>query len=125
MTLLAEIATAALLIAGGLFALIGSFGLLRLALPMQRLHAPAKATTIGTGTALVALACQIWLTEDRLALRELLVALFFFVTAPLSALFLAKAHLFHTLRREDLPPTGTKADWATLAEAPTRDAAKT
>lgn len=124
MILLAEIVTAALLITGGLFAVIGSFGLLRLAEPMQRLHAPAKATTIGAGTALIALACQIWLTEDRLALREILVALFFFVTAPLSALFLAKAHLFGTLRPEDLPPTGSESGWATHTEGPARDAAK-
>ena len=113
MTAAAEIIVAALLIGGGIFALTGSYGLLRLPQPMQRLHAPAKATTIGAGTALIALACQIWLTEDRLALREILVALFFFATAPLSALFLAKSHLFRTVPREDLPPTGTEANWAT------------
>ncbi len=124
MTQIAEIITAVLLVAGGVFALIGSFGLLRLSQPMQRLHAPTKATTIGVGTALIAIACQIWLTEHRLALREILVAVFFFATAPLSALMLAKAHLFRTLPREDLPPSGTGVDWATLT-SPADEATKT
>ena len=40
MDLLIDIALAALLILSGLFGLIGSWGLLRLRDPMQRLHAP-------------------------------------------------------------------------------------
>ena len=40
MSLLIDIALAALLILSGLFGLIGSWGLLRLRDPMQRLHAP-------------------------------------------------------------------------------------
>ncbi|MDQ2065984.1 Na+/H+ antiporter subunit G [Xinfangfangia sp. CPCC 101601] len=111
-----EIIAAALLVAGGLFAVIGSLGLLRLKQSMQRLHAPTKATTLGIGSALVAVAVHIWLNEDRLALRELAVALFFFLTAPLSALFLSKAHLFRSEDAAKLPPTGTKAGWATLSE---------
>ena len=121
MSQIAEILTACLLVLGGLFGLIGSFGLLRLKQPMQRLHAPTKATTIGTGTALLAVAVHLWLVEDRLALREVLVALFFFVTAPLSAMFLARAHMFLTLKREDLPPPLTGKDWACLSPDPAPD----
>jgi multicomponent K+:H+ antiporter subunit G len=114
MTALAEIVVAALLVMGGLFGLVGSFGLLRLKDRMQRLHAPTKATTLGVGTALVGLAFEVWLNQGRLAWREVLVALFFFATAPLSALFLAKAHLHRSVPRAALPPAGTEADWATF-----------
>lgn len=124
MTALAEIAVAVLLVAGGLFGLIGSFGLLRLKDRMQRLHAPAKATTLGVGTALVAVAFHVWLAEDRFAFREILVAVFFFATAPLSALFLAKVHLFRDIPRESLPPTGTGSTWATLTPDPPQDRAE-
>ncbi len=44
---IAEIIIAVLLVGGGLFGLIGSWGLLRLKDPLQRLHAPTKSTTIG------------------------------------------------------------------------------
>ncbi len=115
MTALAEIAVAVLLVAGGLFGLIGSYGLLRLKDRMQRLHAPTKATTLGVGTALAAVAFHVWLAEGRFAFREILVAVFFFATAPLSALFLAKVHLFRDIPRDSLPPTGTGSDWAGLA----------
>lgn len=109
---IAEIVVAALLVVGGLFAVVGSWGLLRLKDRMQRLHAPTKATTLGVGAALIGLVAAIWLREGRLAGREVLVAVFFFATAPLSALFMAKAHLFLTAPRKDLPPTGRDVDWA-------------
>lgn len=118
MTALVEMAVAGLLVLGGLLGLIGSYGLLRLQDRMQRLHAPTKATTLGVGTALVGLAFQVWLVEDRLAWREVLVALFFLATAPLSALYLAKAHLHREGPKSGLPATGTGADWGSFAPDP-------
>lgn len=82
-----------LLIIGGLFGLIGSFGLLKLRQPMQRLHAPTKATTLGLGATLIAATIQLS------AGAHLLIAAFLFVTAPLTALYLARAHL-----RQPAPP---------------------
>lgn len=114
--LIIEIIGALLLIAGGILALIGSYGLLRLKDPMQRLHAPTKATTLGIATALLAVAIHIWAEQERIALREVLVALFFFVTAPISALFLSKAHIFRTLKKDALPPSSTGSEWATLSK---------
>ena len=38
----------------GVFGLVGSYGLLKLRDPMQRLHAPTKATTVGVGAVLIA-----------------------------------------------------------------------
>jgi multicomponent K+:H+ antiporter subunit G len=109
-----EILVAALLVIGGLFGVVGSWGLLRLKDRMQRLHAPTKATTVGVGTALIALAFEVWLTEGRFAWREALVAVFFFATAPLSAIYMAKAHLHRSVPRASIPPTGTPSDWATF-----------
>ncbi len=114
MTALAEYAIAALLILGGVFGLIGSFGLLKLREPMQRLHAPTKATTVGVGASLIAAALtSLWQTGTA-SWQGVMVAAFLFLTAPLSGLMLAKAH--RHLSRPDLPPTGTKAPWAGEAQ---------
>lgn len=114
MSQIAEILLAALLVLGGTFGLIGSYGLFKLKDPMQRLHAPTKATTIGVGTALVVSALDLVLIGKGITWQEILVALFLFLTAPLSALYLAKTHLLRTVDRKSLPPTGTDKPWATL-----------
>jgi multicomponent K+:H+ antiporter subunit G len=114
MTEVAEFLIAALLVLGGLFGLIGSYGLLKLKDPMQRLHAPTKATTIGVGAALIASALDLLLLGMGISWNEILIAAFLFLTAPLSALYLAKTHLLRSIDRKDLPPTGTDAEWATL-----------
>ena len=44
-----DLILSALLVIGGLFGLLGSFGLLKLRDTMQRLHAPTKASTLGVG----------------------------------------------------------------------------
>ncbi len=117
MTLLAEIAIAALLCLGGVFGLVGSYGLLKLKDAMQRLHAPTKATTIGVGAALVASALDLLLIGQGITWQEVLVAVFLFLTAPLSALYLAKTHIMRSINAADLPDPGTGAPWATLDDA--------
>lgn len=107
-----EIAISALLVIGGLFGLIGSFGLLKLRNPMQRLHAPTKATTIGVGSALIASVLNMAWVSGTVSWHQILVAIFLFMTAPLTALFLAKTHLQNTVDRTTLPPSGTDHDWA-------------
>jgi multicomponent K+:H+ antiporter subunit G len=114
MTAFIEYAIAALLVLGGLFGLIGSVGLLKLQDAMQRLHAPTKATTMGVGAALIASSLDLILIGKGITWQEVLVAAFLFLTAPLSALYLAKTHLLQTVDRSALPKTGTDADWATL-----------
>jgi multicomponent K+:H+ antiporter subunit G len=109
-----EIVIAGLLVLGGLFGLIGSFGLLKLRDPMQRLHAPTKATTVGVGTALVASAFDLLFVGGRITWQEVLVAVFLLITAPMTALFLAKLNLHRTVDRAALPPTGTGREWATF-----------
>lgn len=114
MTYALEMAIAALLVLGGVFGLIGSIGLLKLADPMQRLHAPTKATTIGVGAALLASALNLLFIGQGFSWTEVLVAAFLFLTAPVSALYLAKTHLARGVDRKLLPPTATTGDWASF-----------
>ena len=87
-----EAAIALCLVAGGFFALVGAIGLLRLPDTFMRFHAPTKATTLGVGGVLAA-SLLYFAGSGRLVVHELLVALFLFVTAPVSALMLARATL--------------------------------
>ena len=85
-----EAATAFCLLAGAFFALVGAIGVVRLPDSFMRFHAPTKATTLGVGGVLAA-SLLYFAGSGRLVVHELLVALFLFVTAPVSALMLARA----------------------------------
>ena len=101
-----DLIIAALLVLGGIFGLIGSFGLLRLRDAMQRLHAPTKASTVGLGAVLIAsaIAGGSW--------QEGLVTLFIVLTAPLTALYLAKTLIHGHINPSDVPPAANGAQWA-------------
>ena len=62
--MLVEIVVCVFLAIGGLFGLVGSFGLLKLQDTMQRLHAPTKATTLGIGGVLIASMLYFLLIKD-------------------------------------------------------------
>jgi multicomponent K+:H+ antiporter subunit G len=83
---------AALLVVGGVFALVGAVGLLRFPDFFMRLHAPTKATTLGVGGVLLASLVVGW-TRGEFGLNLLLITLFMFVTAPVSANLMAQAAL--------------------------------
>jgi multicomponent K+:H+ antiporter subunit G len=85
-----EGATAFCLLTGAFFALVGAIGLVRLPDSFTRFHAPTKATTLGVGGVLAG-SLLYFAGSGRLVVHELLVALFLFVTAPVSALMLARA----------------------------------
>ena len=80
-------------LAGGAFALIGSIGLARLPDLFTRLHGPTKATTLGVGGILIASVLHFSTQGEGLSLHELLVTLFLFATAPVSAYLIARAAL--------------------------------
>ena len=52
--MITEIIITALLLIAGTFALVGSYGLVKLPDLMTRLHAPTKASTLGVGGVLIA-----------------------------------------------------------------------
>ncbi len=114
-----EIAIAICILVGSLFIFVGSLGLVRLPNLMTRLHAPSKATTVGVGGCLVASMLNFWAVEGRFSIQEVLITFFLFLTAPVTAHFIAKAHL-HTQEHslENLPPTGTQQGWSTFSVSP-------
>ncbi|MEH3105113.1 MAG: Na+/H+ antiporter subunit G [Sphingomonas phyllosphaerae] len=129
MSVVAEIVVVMLLLLGAAFALIGSWGLVRLPSTMERLHGPTKATTLGLGALLVASVVYFRMQLGVWTAHELLISLFLFITAPISANMIAKVHL-HRVRTGAIgeppgiagppPRPGGEGDWATF-EAPRRD----
>jgi multicomponent K+:H+ antiporter subunit G len=113
--ILIELVIALILMAGSFFLLVGSLGLAKLPSLVQRLHAPTKSTTLGIGGLLVASMIHDWLVEGRFSVHEVLITLFLFLTAPITAHMLAKARLLRSrVEAESLPPTGRPAGWAIL-----------
>jgi multicomponent K+:H+ antiporter subunit G len=109
---IAEILISALLVIAGIFGIVGSYGLLKLPDTLTRLHAPTKATTVGVGGVLIASMLYFWIFSGQVSFHELMITLFLFLTAPITANFIAKAHLHRTGRTDDIPPTGRDCDWA-------------
>jgi multicomponent K+:H+ antiporter subunit G len=122
MSFLVEILITFFLVVGGFFALVGSFGLLKLDNLMARLHAPTKASTLGIGGMLIASMLYFALVENAFSFHELLITVFIFLTAPITANFIAKAHLLRQNRPDKLPETRRDCGWATFDE-PKRNSA--
>jgi len=87
-----QLVIAALLVTGGVFTLVGVIGMLRFPDFYMRLHAPTKASTLGVGGVLLA-SIAYHVVQGSFLPHELLITLFVFVTAPVSASLLAKAAL--------------------------------
>ena len=93
-----------LLLFGTFFIVIGAFGLVKLQDFFRRLHAPTKASTLGVSCILVvSVGYHLVLGEDPQP-RELLITVFLFITAPVSAHLMAKAALSLMLDKRPLPP---------------------
>ena len=88
---------AALIVIASFFTLVGSIGLVRLPDFFMRLHAPTKASTLGLGGLLIA-SMLFSAAQGRAGFAELLITLFVFVTAPVSANLMAQAALHLQLR---------------------------
>lgn len=104
--MLIEILITFLLLAGAAFTLLGSLGLVRFPDFFTRLHGPSKATTLGLGSILLATMLFPLTQGASLALRPLLITIFLFLTAPVSAHLLSKAAIALRIRSAaPLPPT--------------------
>ena len=93
-----------LILTGALFTFVGSLGLARLRDFYTRLHGPTKASTLGVGCLLIASALFFSTRGEGMSLHEVLVTLFLFITAPISAHLLAKAALHLGLASLTPPP---------------------
>lgn len=88
-----ELITSIFLLIGAFFLLVGSIGLYRLPGFYMRLHAPTKASTLGIGSVLIASIIFFSVQGKSLSIHEVLITLFMFLTAPITAHMLSKAAL--------------------------------
>jgi multicomponent K+:H+ antiporter subunit G len=97
--------TALLVVVGGVAALIGSVGVLRLGSFFQRVHAPTLGATLGTWCFALATVAQVSFARGQLFAHAALIAVFIALTAPITTIFLMRAAIFRErLRRpEDIP----------------------
>lgn len=112
--MLAEILVSLFLLIGAGFALIGSLGLAWLPDFYTRLHGPTKATTLGVGGMLIA-SMIYFSAKGELSLHELLITLFLFITAPVSAHLISKAALHlevNVTQSTGSPESGQKSNKA-------------
>lgn len=120
--ILAEVAISLVLVIGAGFALVGSWGLVRLPTLMERLHGPTKATTLGLGGILIGSVLFFQFDQGIWSAHELLISLFLFITAPISANMIAKVHLLGLRPPQtqsikggagEPPSPPVRGDWAT------------
>jgi multicomponent K+:H+ antiporter subunit G len=103
LTSMGEWLAAALLLIASFFLLVGAIGLARLPDFYMRLHGPTKASTLGVGSILLA-SMILSATHGRAGFAELLITLFVFLTAPVSANMMAQAALHLRLPGRAMPP---------------------
>jgi len=116
--ILLEALIALTILIGAVFLFVGSFALAKLPDLMRRLHGPTKATTLGIGAMLIASMLYLLLIEGDPSVHELLITFFLFLTTPVSAQMIAKAHILRDRQaRRILPGTGRPVGWATLDPA--------
>ncbi|PWJ10199.1 Na+/H+ antiporter subunit G [Jannaschia seohaensis] len=120
MSFLAELLIALALVVSGIFGFVGSYGLIKLKGSLQRLHAPTKATTLGVGGVLIASMIFFAAKTGTLSVHELLITLFLFLTAPITANFIAKTYMARNMRRSELPENEAGSGWSVYDDPPGR-----
>ncbi|PZO61982.1 MAG: Na+/H+ antiporter subunit G [Pseudoxanthomonas suwonensis] len=107
MTQLLDVVVVCLLAISSLFILVGAFALIKLPTFFQRIHGPTKASTLGVGGILITSILYHAMVGNSFHPRELLITLFLFMTAPISAYMMARA-AFSRIQRAggdaSLPP---------------------
>lgn len=88
-----SLAAALLILAGAIFAFLGSVGLVRLETFFERVHPPTMGTTLGAALVLLGSMLYFGAVESRPVLHEALIALFLVVTTPVTYLLLGRAAL--------------------------------
>lgn len=90
----AALLTSLFVLVGAGLTLIGAVGLLRFKSFYDRVHAPTLGTTLGMVCIVIASVIFFSATQSRLAVHELLIAIFITVTAPVTLMLLVRAALF-------------------------------
>ncbi len=109
-----ELLVSGLIVIGGFFVFVGSLGMIKFPDLMTRLHGPTKATTLGMGGVLVASMLYFAIFGGDLSIHEILITIFLFLTAPVSAHFIAKSFLHENQDlKSELPPTRNESGWGT------------
>jgi multicomponent K+:H+ antiporter subunit G len=99
----AAVPAAILLMLGGVLAAIGALGLLRLPSFFMRMHPPAMGSTLGAGCVLVSSILVSSAVEARPVVHALLITLLVVMTAPVTAMLLARAAAYRRDRRTREP----------------------
>ncbi|ABV95540.1 multisubunit cation/H+ antiporter (plasmid) [Dinoroseobacter shibae DFL 12 = DSM 16493] len=118
MPFFAELLIAIALVVSGIFGFVGSYGLIKLKDSVQRLHAPTKATTLGVGGVLIASMIYFYAKTGYISVHELLISVFLFLTAPITANFIAKAYMARNIGEKDLPQSSGAYGWSIYDDAP-------
>lgn len=118
MSFFAELLISIFLVMSGIFGFVGSYGLIKLKNTLQRLHAPTKATTLGVGGVILASLVYFYAETGHISVHELLISLFLFLTAPITANFIAKAYLARNVNAADLPEGQGTYGWSVYDNPP-------
>jgi multicomponent Na+:H+ antiporter subunit G len=99
-----EVVSAACLLAGGFFAVVGAIGLLRMPDCYTRMHAASVAETLGAGLLLIGLLLQAGITLN--AAKLVMLGLLIFFASPTASHALARAAFTRQQPRSDMPRKG-------------------
>ncbi|MCV2891513.1 monovalent cation/H(+) antiporter subunit G [Lentibacter sp. XHP0401] len=110
--ILGTYAAAIFLLIGAGFSLVGVLGLIKFNDAMSRLHAPTKVGTVGIGALLLASMTYSFVSGVP-SFHEFLIMAFLFVTAPISANFIAKVNI-HQSHCEPVPEPAGDETWSVL-----------
>ncbi|MGJ8602606.1 MAG: monovalent cation/H(+) antiporter subunit G [Marivita sp.] len=104
-----EVVAGCLIILGGVFAIIGALGLLRMPDVLIRMHASTKIGTLSTG--LILAGCAIVYGSSDITIRVIAIMLFILLTAPIGAHMMGRSVLSTGVplwKNEDLPEDASK-----------------
>jgi multicomponent K+:H+ antiporter subunit G len=93
-----ETIIAILAVTGAVFVLLGSVAMLKLPDFYTRLHGPTKATTLGLGALVLMSVLFFNGVMEQLSLQQLLIALFLFISAPITAHMLIKVAMHQKIK---------------------------
>ncbi len=106
------------IVIGSFFILVGAIGLVRLGDLYSRLHGPTKATTLGMFGLLLGSVLLFSNADNGISVHEILVTIFLFLTAPVSAHMVARAGLHLRVKSITKPLDDRYADVFPGAVAP-------